>query len=76
MPLISRYDKTVIPWKRSTGIYGHWPRNGYKGYITIVTERWWINIWYGLKNPYRPKNGPVEWFDRKNRPKVTVTRIQ
>lgn len=25
MTIISRYDKTTIPWKRTSGIYGHWP---------------------------------------------------
>lgn len=63
MPLISRKEGFV----RTTGIYGHWPRNGYQGYITIITNRWYINIWYGGKNPYRPWNGPIECFDRKKR---------
>lgn len=65
MPLISRYDKRTMPWKRTTGVYGHlpkfwWPegswrpRLGYCGYLVVITKRREITFWY-QGNPWRGK---------------------
>lgn len=53
MPIISRRNEKT-GWKRTTGLYGHWPKHGQKGYLCIVTKTWGCNFWYGLRNPYRP----------------------
>lgn len=52
IPLIATMDKSLLPWRRRTGIYGHWPRNGYAGYLRLVTRKRLYTLWY-FGNPHR-----------------------
>lgn len=65
MPLISRYTTgPLFPLYRTTGVYGHRPKNGYVGYVALVTKNWQYQFFYGLTNPYRPGK-IVERFPRR-----------
>jgi hypothetical protein len=64
MPLLSRLTTgPLYPLYRTTGVYGHWPRNGMVGYLTLITKKREYKFWYGLRNPYRPGK-IVEWHPR------------